>query len=66
MAKKSGGPRRALNRRESAAYLSVSENTFDKFVSNGLMPRARLMGARRKAWCVRELDAAFDQFPIDG
>ena len=30
------------------------------------MPRARLLGERRKAWDVRQLDIAIDQLPADG
>lgn len=30
------------------------------------MPNARLLSDRRKAWDVRELDAAIDHLPRDG
>jgi predicted DNA-binding transcriptional regulator AlpA len=52
--------------RESAAYICVSPNTFDEMVKNGQMPRARLLGERRRAWDVRQLDIAIDELPSDG
>ena len=59
-------PPRLLRREAAAAYISVSPNTFDAMVKNGRMPRARLLGGRRRAWDVRALDDAVDQLPIDG
>lgn len=54
---------RLIGREAAAAYVSVSPNTFEKMVANGRMPRAKLLGNRRKAWDVRELDKAVDQLP---
>ena len=35
-------------------------------VKTGQMPRARLLGERRRAWDVRQLDIAIDELPSDG
>jgi hypothetical protein len=35
-------------------------------VKNGQMPRARLLGERRRAWDTRQLDIAIDELPSDG
>jgi predicted DNA-binding transcriptional regulator AlpA len=57
---------RLLAREASAAYACLSPNTFDDLVVRGLMPKARVLGAKRRAWDVRELDAAIDALPHDG
>jgi predicted DNA-binding transcriptional regulator AlpA len=57
---------RLISREAAAAYLCVSPNTFDEMVKNGQMPRARLLGERRRAWDVRQLDIAIDELPLDG
>ena len=41
-------------------------STFDGMVREGLMPRPRLLGERRGAWDVRDLDLAIDRLPFDG
>ncbi len=51
--------RRGLTREESADYLSISPNTFDRLVADGLMPKpAQVYG--RKVWDVRRIDSSFD------
>ena len=57
---------RLISREAAAAYICVSPNTFDEMVKNGQMPRARLLGERRRAWDVRQLDIAIDELPSDG
>jgi hypothetical protein len=57
---------RLIGREASAAYVSVSPNTFDTMVRDGRMPRPRLLTAGRKAWDVRLLDQAVDLLPLDG
>ena len=57
---------RLISREAAAAYICVSPNTFDELVKSGQMPRARLLGERRRAWDVRQLDIAIDQLPSDG
>lgn len=57
---------RLISREAAAAYICVSANTFDEMVKNGRMPRARLLGQRRRAWDVRQLDIAIDELPFDG
>lgn len=56
----------AGSREAAAAYICVSPNTFDQMVKNRQMPRARLLGERRRAWDVRQLDIAIDELPSDG
>jgi predicted DNA-binding transcriptional regulator AlpA len=59
-------PPRLIGRSAAAAYLSISPTTFDVLVEEGLMPRAKRLGGRRKAWDIKALDAAVDQLPDDG
>jgi hypothetical protein len=59
-------PPRLIGREAAAAYVCLSPNTFDNLVEQGLMPKARSLGDKRKAWDVRELDVAADQLPHDG
>jgi len=59
------GPR-LISREAAAAYICVSPNTFDAMVRERRMPRPRLLGERRRAWDVRELDLAIDRLPFDG
>lgn len=56
---------RLIHREAAAAYACVSPNTFDQMVAANVMPRPRLVKGRRKAWDVRELDAAIDNIPHD-
>ena len=58
-------PPRLIRREAAAEYVCVSPNTFEQMVENGVMPPAKLLGNRRKAWDVRELDAAVDQLPVE-
>jgi predicted DNA-binding transcriptional regulator AlpA len=57
---------RLISRESAAAYICVTPNTFDGMVREGRMPRPRLLGERRRAWDVRELDLAIDRLPFDG
>jgi predicted DNA-binding transcriptional regulator AlpA len=57
---------RLIGREAAAAYLSLSPTTFDELVKTGKMPRPKILTDRRKAWDVRELDAAADALPHDG
>jgi predicted DNA-binding transcriptional regulator AlpA len=51
--------RRCMDRKESASYLGVSTNTFDKLVGKGELPRPiRLLG--RKVWDRSALDRSID------
>jgi predicted DNA-binding transcriptional regulator AlpA len=59
-------PPRLVGREAAAAYVCVSPNTFDDLINRGLMPRPRILGDKRRAWDVRELDAATDELPHDG
>jgi len=57
---------RLIGREAAAAYVSVSPTTFDAMVVDGRMPRPRLLGDRRRAWDVRDLDRAIDLLPRSG
>jgi predicted DNA-binding transcriptional regulator AlpA len=57
---------RLIGRDAAAAYVCVSPNTFDDLVDRKLMPKPRQLGDKRRAWDVRELDAAADALPHDG
>lgn len=56
---------RLVTREAAAAYTSVSPTKFDEMVRDGRMPKPRVIDARR-AWDVRQLDAAIDDLPVDG
>jgi predicted DNA-binding transcriptional regulator AlpA len=57
---------RLVGREAAAAYVCVSPHTFDDLVDRKLMPRPRVLGDKRRAWDIRELDAAADALPHDG
>jgi predicted DNA-binding transcriptional regulator AlpA len=56
---------RLIGRDAAAAYVCVSPNTFDGMIERKLMPKPRILGDKRRAWDVRELDAAADALPHD-
>lgn len=53
-----------LSRAEAAAFIGVSAGKFDEMVVKELMPRPRLIGAR-KLWSRIELIAALHDLPIE-
>ena len=55
-----------IGRDAAAAYVCVSPNTFDEMIDKGIMPKARILVGKRKAWDLRELDMAADALPRDG
>jgi predicted DNA-binding transcriptional regulator AlpA len=57
---------RLIGRDAAGAYISVCPNTFDEMVKDGRMPKPKILGGRRIAWDVRELDAAIDRLPSNG
>lgn len=57
-------PPRLIGRVAASAYVSVSPAKFDQLVADRRMPRPRCID-RRKAWDVRDLDAAIDRLPRD-
>jgi len=57
---------RLIGREAAAAYVCLSPNTFDDLVDRKLMPKPRILGDKRRAWDVRELDVAADALPHDG
>lgn len=58
-------PRRGLSREEAAVYIGISVRKFDEMVTDGRMPRAKVIDARR-VWDTHKLDLAFDALPTDG
>jgi hypothetical protein len=58
---------RLVGREAAAAYVCVSPNTFDDLIERRIMPKPRLIvGTTRKAWDLRDLDAAVDALPHAG
>jgi hypothetical protein len=57
---------RLIGRDAAAAYVCLSPNTFDDLVDRKLMLKPRILGDKRRAWDVRELDVAADALPHDG
>ena len=57
-------PRRGLSRIEAAHYLGISPSKFDELRKDGRVGPARLIDGR-KVWDVRELDFAFEAFPLE-
>lgn len=56
---------RLVKRDVAAAYLSVSPTTYDVMVKDGRMPRPKLLGDRRKAWDLNEIDLMIERLPIE-
>lgn len=52
---------RGLSRAEAALYIGVSPGTFDRLVSDGIMPKPRRVRTR-VLWDRVEVDIAFDAF----
>lgn len=59
-------PPRLIGRDAAAAYVCLSPHTFDDLVERKLMPKPCILGDKRRAWDVRELDVAADALPHDG
>jgi hypothetical protein len=57
-------PRRGLSRVEAALYLGISPSKFDELRKDGSVGPAHTIGGR-KVWDMRDLDAAFDAFPVE-
>lgn len=57
--------RRGLGAEEAALYLGIGVSLFRQMVSDGRMPRPRMINSRR-IWDVDELDAAFKSLPREG
>jgi hypothetical protein len=55
---------RGLSRVQAAAYIGISPVTFDGMIKSGVMPKPKIIGARR-VWDRHKLDAAFDELPGD-
>lgn len=57
-------PPRGLGRDDAARYIGVGVTKFDEMVSDGRMPRPRVID-RRRVWDRLALDAAFSDLPGD-
>lgn len=55
-------PPRGLNRVEAARYIGVSPTLFNRMVSAGRMPQAKVINSRL-VWDRVALDLAFDALP---
>jgi excisionase family DNA binding protein len=51
-----------LSRSEAAEYIGVSASTFDAMVTQGMMPNAKAIGARR-VWSRHAVERAFADLP---
>lgn len=58
-------PPRGLSKEEAARYIGVGVTKFDEMVSDGRMPRPRVID-RRRVWDRLALDAAFTDLPDEG
>lgn len=56
--------RRGLSAAEAAIYIGIGLTKFSQLVALGVMPKPRMIGSRR-VWCVTDLDAAFDDLPME-
>jgi predicted DNA-binding transcriptional regulator AlpA len=59
-------PPRLIEREAAARYVNVSPSMFDGLVEAGTMPKPKIIGQRRKAWDVKQLDIAIDRLPNAG
>ena len=55
-------PPRGLGREEAARYIGIGIRLFDAMVSDGRMPKPKLINSR-KVWDRARLDAAFEALP---
>ena len=53
---------RGLNRETAASYIGIGTTLFDALVTEGRMPRPKLIN-NRKVWDRQELDIAFNKLP---
>ena len=53
---------RGLNREAAASYIGIGITLFDSLVTEGRMPRPKLINSR-KVWDRQELDIAFNRLP---
>jgi len=58
-------PPRGLSREQSAAYIGVSPSTFDKLVSENLMPGPKRL-RNRTVWDRKRLDECFEALDDNG
>ena len=54
-----------LSRTQAAEYVGIGSTKFDELVSDGMMPRPKVIGSR-KLWERREIEMSFDNLPVDG
>lgn len=58
-------PPRGVGRVDASLYIGISVGKFDQLVSDGRMPRAKMID-RRRLWDREALDRAFWALPDDG
>ena len=56
---------RGLNREVNASYIGIGTTLFDTLVTEGRMPKPKLINSR-KVWDRQELDIAFNKLPNEG
>ena len=55
---------RGLNREQASLYIGVGMTKFDELVDKGMMPKPKMIGAR-KVYDRFAINVAFDQLPDD-
>lgn len=53
-----------LDKSTSAAFMSLSESTFEQLVREGVAPRPRALSGRRVGWLLRELREWAETMPV--
>jgi prophage regulatory protein len=53
-----------LDKSAAAAFMSLSESTFEQLVRNGVAPKPRALSGRRVGWLLRELRAWAETMPV--
>lgn len=53
-----------LNKPSAAAFLALSESTFEQLVREGSAPKPRVLSVRRVGWLVRELREWAEARPV--
>lgn len=53
-----------LDKAASAAFMSLSESTFEQLVREGVAPKPRALSGRRVGWLLRELREWAESMPV--
>ncbi|HEY9209258.1 helix-turn-helix transcriptional regulator [Acidovorax sp.] len=57
-------PTAALCRADAAAYVALSDTTFEKLIREGHAPAPRRISSKRVVWLRRELDEWLESLPV--